>query len=296
MFKNLNAENLGLSGHQSEIIELTLTYGFRGMDVDIKEFASRVEKHGLPYARRLLDSAKLRIGAFDLPLEWDTDDDVFKQQLSKVPEYAQLAAEVGCTRCIAKIAPAGDMRPYHENFEFHRHRFGDICAALNPFGVRLAVGFRAADDLRKGQAFQFIHELEALLLLVKMVDASNVGLLLDTWDLHVSGGSVDNVREIPADQILVVHVADLPEDAPGEEITEASRALPSSTGRIDISAYLAALSEIGYEGPITPMPYRDSLDSSRRDPIIKQTGEALNTAWKAAGLTFDGKLAVPAGS
>lgn len=121
MFKNLNPSALGVSGHQSEIIELALTYGFAGMDLNVAEFATRVRLKGMPYARRLIDSAKIRIGTFSLPLEWDTDDESFQKDLKKLPEYADCAAQLGCTRCTAVLAPAGDTRPYHENFEFHRH-------------------------------------------------------------------------------------------------------------------------------------------------------------------------------
>ena len=35
MFLNLNAQSLGVSGRQSELIELALTYGFKGIDTDI---------------------------------------------------------------------------------------------------------------------------------------------------------------------------------------------------------------------------------------------------------------------
>ena len=35
MYKNLNVEGLGISGRQGELIELTLTYGFRGFDFDL---------------------------------------------------------------------------------------------------------------------------------------------------------------------------------------------------------------------------------------------------------------------
>ena len=88
-------------------------------------------------------------------------------------------------------------RPYHENFEFHRHRFHEICAALKPAGVRLAVGFQAAEYLRRNQAFQFIHDLDALTLLLNMVAAPNLGLLLDIWEVVACGGSVETVRKLP---------------------------------------------------------------------------------------------------
>ncbi len=297
MFKNLNASALGITGHQSEIIELALTYGFRGMDVDIEEIATRARHRGIPYARRLIDSAKLRIGTFRLPLEWDTDDELFKPELEKLPEYARLAAEIGCTRCVATTAPAGDKRPYHENFEFHRRRFTDICRALEPAGVRLGIGFRASMELRQSQAFQFIHDLDAMALLVKMVDAPNVGLLLDVWDVHVGGGSVQNVREMSAEQIVAVQLADVPPDGPPVgELTEASRKLPAKEGGIGLPEYLGALAEVGYDGPVTLKPARTALSGTRRDRIVREAGDALDRVWKAAALTADGKLSAPAGS
>ena len=113
---------MGVSGHQSEIIELVLTYGFSGMDLNVVEFATRVRLKGVEYARRLFDSGKLKLGSFALPLEWDTDDETFAKDLKKLPEYAQAAVAAGCTRCIATVAPGSDKRPYHENFEFHKRR------------------------------------------------------------------------------------------------------------------------------------------------------------------------------
>ena len=199
MFKNLNPSFLGVSGHQSEIIELALTFGFGGMDLQVVDFATRARLHGLPYARRLIDSAKIRLGTFKLPLELEADDETFAKELGKLAEYAQAAVEVDCTRCVVTLAPAGDQRPYHENFEFHRRRLHEICKALEPSGVRLGVSFQAADYLRKQQAFQFIHDLDALTLLVNMIDAPNIGVLVDVWDVVAGGGSLESIHKLPGE-------------------------------------------------------------------------------------------------
>ena len=302
MFKNLNARALGVSGHQSELIELALTYGFQGLDVDMVEITNRAQAKGMPYARRLIDSAKVRVstfrlGTFPLPLDCDADDDVFKQELEKLPEYAQVAAELGCTRCVATVQPAGDKRPYHENFEVHRRRFTDVCKALEPTGVRLGIGFRGAENLRQAQAFQFIHDLDALSLLVNMIDAPNFGLLLDVWDLHVSSGTVENVRALKAESLVAVQLADVPaEDKPLRELTEECRCLPAEEGGIGLSAYLTALAEMGYDGPVTLKPDRSALAGMRREKTVRTVGEALDKVWSAAGLTAEGKLKVPAPS
>jgi sugar phosphate isomerase/epimerase len=285
MFKNLNPSALGVSGHQSEIIELALTYGFTGIDLNMAEFAAQARLKGMPYARRLLQSAHVKIGTFALPMDWDTDDDTFRRELQKVPEYAQCAAELGCTRATAVLAPAGDHRPYHENFEFHRHRFQDICAALQPSGVRLAVGFLAAEYHRRNQAFQFIHDLDALTLLLNMVAAPNLGLLLDVWDVVACGGSLDTIRKLPPEQIVAVQIADMPAGVALSELDDKSRLLPGAeNGRIDLAGLLKLLQSIGYDGPVTLKPSPGAMPSRRRELIVKQASEALDKVWRAAGL------------
>jgi sugar phosphate isomerase/epimerase len=277
MFKNLNPLALGVSGHQSEIIELALTYGFAGIDLNMVEFASRARLKGMPYAKRLIESAKMRIGTFSLPLELEADDDSFQKELKKLPELADCAAELGCTRCTAMLAPAGDARPYHENFEFHRRRLHDISSALKPAGVRLAVGFQAAENLRQNRAFQFIHDLDALTLLLNMAAEPNLGLLLDIWEVVACGGSIDAVRKLPREQIVAVQVADMPAGVPLSELDEkTSRLLPGGeNGRIDVAGLLAVLREMGYDGPVTAKPSRNAFQTRRRDVVIKQTSEAL---------------------
>jgi sugar phosphate isomerase/epimerase len=292
MFKHLSASGLGISSQQSEMIELALTYGFRGIDVNINEFTARVKDHGMPYARRLIDSAKIRVGRFQLPMSIETDEESFQKDLERLATAAEAAAEIGCTQCFVTIEPANNERPYHENFELHRRRFADICRPLEPFGIRLAVGFRAAENLRKNKSFQFIHDMDALSLVVNMAGVSNCGILLDVWDLYVSGGSIDNLRGVPVDQIVAVQLADLPQDQPLEELTEADRLLPGATGRIDLPAILALLKEKGFDGPVSIKASCRAFQSTRRDDVVKEAGAALDRVWREAGLGSSGRSAV----
>ena len=52
----------------------------------------------------------------------------------------------------------------------------------------------------------------------------------------------------------------------------------------NVSVVLGALAELGYDGPVTPKPSRGIFPSRRRDLVVKQTGEALDRLWRAAGL------------
>ena len=72
------------------------------------------------------------------------------------------------------------------------------------------------------------------------------------------------------------------------DIDDKSRLLPGTEGgRIDVPTFLVYLKSAGYDGPVTPKPSRGVFQSRRRDLIVKQTGEALDKVWRAAGLPME---------
>ena len=290
MYKNLSTEGIGVSGRQSEVIELALSFGFKGIDLDLDDFHQQVKTHGLPHARRLLDSARLKAGTFRLPLIWDESDETFQEGVRKLPELIQLASDVGAKRAVTMLAPANDIRPYHENFEFHRRRLTEIGGLLAPSGIRLGIEFIATPALRKNQAYQFIHTFDAVVMLVNMIRAANVGVVVDPWQIYAAGSHLDDVRKLTADRIVAAYLSDAPANIEPAALTESDRLLPGESGKIDSAAVLTMLAELGFDGPVSPRAHRDRLAGMRREQIVKLAGERVDQAWKAAGLTPAGKL------
>ena len=282
MYKNLNPDAFGVSGRQSELIELALTYGFKGLDLDLTWFSRQVEMHGLQHARRFLRSAGIKIGGFELPVRWQGDDALYQQDLDQLPQLAETAAEIGATGCRTEVMPACDERPYHENFEFHRQRFTEIADTLAPHSIRLGLDFQATTSHRTGRRHSFIHSPDALLTLAKTVGVSNVGVVVDVWNWHVSGGHLDQLRQLSADQIVMVRIADAPADVELVAITDDQRLLPGTTGVVDIVSVLAVLLDLGYAGPVTPYPCPSKLPGGTRDSIVRQAANSIEKAWKAA--------------
>ncbi|HZZ73795.1 MAG TPA: sugar phosphate isomerase/epimerase [Pirellulales bacterium] len=292
MFKNLSTAALGLSGRQSEVIELALSFGFKGIDLDLADFQEQVKSKGLPHARRLLDSAKLKIGSFRLPVVWDEDDERFKREAGALSEAAELAASIGAKRCVTTLAPANDRRPYHENFEFHRRRLSDLGDLLAPHGIQLAIDFQPEPILRHDFAYQFIHSFDALAMLVGMMRSNNVGIAFDAWSWQVTGGTMDQLRKLGVERIITVALSDAAPDLKGEP-NEETRHLPGEAGGIDSVALLTMLAEADYSGPVTPVPHPSKLKGLGREALVRAAGQALDKVWKGAGLTPLGKLAPP---
>lgn len=291
MFRCLSTSALHIAGRQSELIELALSFGFKGLDLDLVEFQQAVKTYSLAHARRLIDSAHLKFGTFRLPWVWDEDDDVYKAGRPQVDELLSLAAEIGATRAVVTIAPANDLRPYHENFEFHRRRFAEMGELLAAKNMKLGVEIQANPELRKDRAFQFVHSYDALATMMGMIRNTNVGVVADLFQLHLTGGNFDDLRKLGAQRIVSVIASDAPADKPAADCTDADRLLPAETGgAIDLSAVLVSLAEIGYDGPITPSAAALRVKGMRREQIVRTAGQRLTQAWNTAGLTPAGKL------
>lgn len=291
MFRNLSTDSLGVSGRESEIIELALSFGFKGIDLDLVDFQQQVQVNGLARARRLLDSAKLKIGTFRLPLVWDDTDEVYQQGLHSLGESLKLAADLGATRAVTSLAPANDARPYHENFEFHRRRLTELGEVLARHNMRLGIELTAPMAARRDRAYQFIYTLDALAMLVSMVRSANVGIVLDPWQIRAGGGSIDDAQKIGGSRIIAVYLSDAPADVPPTELVDEQRLMPGENGTIDTPAVLTKLAEWGYDGPLTPRAHRSRTVGMRREQAVKLAGQRLDEAWKSAGLNAAGRLA-----
>ena len=275
MYKNLNAESLGFRGRQNELIELTLTYKFRGFDIDIEDVATQIEVRGRDHATRFLQSANVSIGSFDLPVDLAAADDVYQEQLSRLEQRAEIAASLWAHRCIANLTPYCEGRAYHENFELHRERISQVARPLATHDIHLGLGFLAPKHLRELGDSQFIAAPDALLTLIQTVADDNLGLCLDSWHWHVAGGNLEQLKGFPVQKIVMVRVADLPVDANLDEVTEEQRMLPGATGVVPNREWLTWLSEQEYAGPITPFCHPAEFDGRTRTKAVEKASEAL---------------------
>ena len=108
MYKNLNAAALGISGRQSELIELAMTFGFQGLDIDALDLEKRSARTDFQKASRFLLSSKMRVGSFDVPTDLDADEGVFEQSLKAVESVVDVAGQVGARAGIVRIPAATD--------------------------------------------------------------------------------------------------------------------------------------------------------------------------------------------
>lgn len=287
MYKNLSAEGLGISGRQTELIELALTHGFTGLDLDIIDLVKRSQTQGVVQATRFLKSAQMNVGGFELPMRWLADDATFQADLPQLHVAMEIAESLGGRGCYAMIQPGSDDLPYHENFELHRKRLAQVAKLLAEKNLKLGLGLLAAPERRTEKRFEFIYQADALLTLIKTIGASNVGLLYDTWNWRVGGGSIDQIRERGVDSIVAVRIADAPADLDLTNAAETDRLMPTEGGACELPSVMQMLGELGYEGPLAMYAHATRYAGRTREAIVQEARAALDELIKAANPQAD---------
>ncbi len=161
---------------------------------------------------------------------------------------------------------------------------------LAQHGIKLGLTFLAAAAEREGHPFPFIHQVDTLLTLIRTTSNPHVGLTLDTWNWFVGGGTLDQLYQFPAEQIVAVRLADYPAAQDRERLTDQDRYLPGDDGSIDCAAILRHLVEHGFTGPVTLCPHPSRFRGMTRDAVVQQAGARFDALLRAAGISRTGKL------
>jgi sugar phosphate isomerase/epimerase len=284
MLKNFSPSALGINGRQSELIELALTYGFTGMDVDMHEMLRRAQRTNVEDAAKYLEAAKIEVGGFELGTDLDADEEAFTSELGGLHPIADMAKQLGATRGYIRVPAATNRLPYHEYFDIQGTRLGQIAEVLETRGIKLGVGFSAGKELEEGKEFAFIRNVEGFLALVNSVTGSNVGLLLDTWDWVVGEGAMEELRKVPVEKLVAVRLGTLNSEAEAAKAASSDRVLPEQEGALNHVEVIKHLAEIGFEGPVSPSASNQSYKGQTRESIVQRAQEAVDGISKEAGL------------
>jgi len=285
MFKNLSPGAIGIRGLSlSESIELASKTGFGGIDFSIREAAALGDEHGVDHVRRLFEDAGVRPGQWGLPVAWNKDDQ-WEEDLEQLPGLAALGRDLGCTRTSTWCPSWSDDRDYDENLAWHAARFRSIAEVLGAHGCKLGIEFIGPKTLRAGYKYEFIYTLEGMMELAEAIGTGNVGLLLDAFHLYVSGGSIHDLDQITAKDVVTVHVNDAPAGVARDEQIDNARRLAMETGVIDLPGFMRKLDGMGYDGPVTMEPFSERINVIE-DPLeaAQLCAKYMDKLWRASGL------------
>lgn len=283
MYRCLSPGAAGIKASLEEALTLARKNGFEGLEVSIGEMSRRAESEGIEALQERFTGTKVRPAAWGLPVDWQGEEERFREDLRKLEGFARVARQLGCTRTATWIPPASNTRSYQENYEFHVGRFTEIARVLGHHGCSLGLEFIGPATIRRNSPHPFIYKMEEMLGLAADC-GPNVGLLLDCWHWYTSGGTKQDLEKLRPEQVVYVHVNDAPRGVALEDHIDNQRAMPGETGVIDIAVFLQTLNAIGYDGPVTPEPFNPELSKMSAEDAARVTGDSMKKIWSIAGL------------
>jgi sugar phosphate isomerase/epimerase len=267
MYATIGPDQLGIRGLSlSDAIALARNAGFAGLAFDSRAAARAVDEQGLAAVQEEFGQAGVKPALWNLPVAW-RDDDQWQADLRELPRLAATARELGATRTATYMPSGSDERPFRENFNWHVARLRPIAEVLRDEGCRFGIEFIGPRTYRAAFRHEFIHSLDGVMELNAAIGTGNVGLLLDSWHLYTSGGTIAEMERLTNDDVVVVHVNDAPAGIAPDEQIDTVRTLPMETGVIDLVGFMRALRKMGYDGPVMPEPFSQRLnDLAATDP------------------------------
>jgi sugar phosphate isomerase/epimerase len=287
MFKNLSPGAIGIKCGWIEGLDLAREAGFAGADLSLGDAQKLASEQGADAVKALYAERGLQMGGWGFPVRWMGTDDEFTESLSRLPEQAKLAAELGCFRTMTWMPGWSDELPRQEHFNQVSRRFRRCAEVLRDHGHRLGLEFIGPRTSRAPHKYGFIYTMDGMLALCCAIGTGNVGLLFDVWHWYTCRSTLDDVRKLTADEVVYVHINDAPAGLDPLDQVDNRRCLPGETGVIPNGELLRILGEIGYDGPVTVEPFSQSLQElAGRDPLeaALRTRRSLDKVFGEAGL------------
>jgi sugar phosphate isomerase/epimerase len=284
MFRNLGCGAIGVPANFEQALAYAKLGDFGGLDVPMGEITPLIEQHGPDQVKALFADNGLGMGSIGWPVRWMGSEDDWNADLQKLGEFCEAARQIGGTRCATWVPSWNDERAWDENWRFHVDRLKPMAEIMGPYGVRMGLEFLGPRTLFAGKNHEFIHTMDKMLELCAQI-GPNAGLLLDAWHWHTSGGTLDDLRAMTNANVVYVHINDAPPGLTMDEYVDNVRALPGETGVIDLTGFLQALDQIGYDGPVTPEPFSQKLaEMEDKAEAVKLVGGMLKDVFDKAGV------------
>jgi len=277
-YKNLGPGHIGVKANQRQALEYAVKYGFDSITPSLGEFQSKSTSEIRDWLELMKDKG-IRYGAAGLPVEFRRDDERFKADMARLPRQAAFMRQLGIKRIATWVMPGNRELTYMQKFKQLKNRFREVANVLKDNDIRLGLEFVGPRTTRARFRFPFICTHIGMMELVEAIGTGNVGLLLDSWHWYTAHGTIDELLKLSNNDIVHVHVNDAPSGIDVDKQMDNRRALPVTSGVIDMKGFINALVKVGYDGPVEAEPFDQELRSMENDAALQKTIAALNRIW-----------------
>lgn len=270
---SLHASILKAGTSLEETLALAKRFGFPGIDASFGEVRALVEKTSPAAVREVFAAHGTEPASMGLLAAGILAPEAeFMGSLDRFEENCAIAASVGCRRTGTSFSNRIPLPP-EEGRRILRDRTAVLAERAEPHGIAIGLEFLGLRTYQLEVPHPFINNVPDTIAMLRETGRPNVGLILDSYHYFTSGGDLEQIRSLRAEDIVHLHVNDAPHDDV-MVLEDTDRVLPGK-GVIGLTGWFEAIAEIGYDGFVAIEIFDDDFRNQERDVAVGTAKQAL---------------------
>jgi len=280
---SLNPGAVGINCTARELLELAIKYNFNSIIPIVKEFQEMNQKEIDDYLEKMSEN-RISFDVSGLPLQFRTSKNQFDKGLITLNNYCKVLNKLNVKGFNTWIMPTNNNLTYLKNFKIHKERLKECAKVIGNYGMKLGLEFVGPKTLMSRDQFSFIRTINELRELIIAIDEKNVGYQLDAFHLYCANHSVEDLKFLNKDDIIMCQINDAVLGRSRDEQLDLERELPGKSGMIDTAPLLKFLNNIGYEGTVSAEPFNKELNKMNNEDAARTTFNSIRSSFENAGI------------
>ena len=280
---SLNPGAVGINCTARELLELAIKYNFDSIIPIVKEFQEMNQKEIDNYLEKMSEN-RISFDVSGLPLQFRTSKNQFDKGLITLNNYCKVLNKLNVKGFNTWIMPTNNNLTYLKNFKIHKERLKECAKIIGNYGMKLGLEFVGPKTLMSRDQFSFIRTINELRELIIAIDEKNVGYQLDAFHLYCANHSVEDLKFLNKNDIIMCQINDAVLGRSRDEQLDLERELPGKSGMIDTAPLLKFLNNIGYEGTVSAEPFNKELNKMNNEDAARITFNSIRSSFENAGI------------
>lgn len=274
---------VGINVNTNELLDLAIKNKFES----IYPLINDLKKMSTMELTDYLDKMASNSISFDvsiLPVDFSQTDSVFNNGIKVLKDYCKVMRKIDSVGFCRWIMPTSNNLTYLKNFKIHKERLKECAKIIGDNDMKLGLEFVGPKTLMARDQFSFIRTINELRELISEIDERNVGYQLDTFHLYCANHSIEDLRFLNKDDIIMCQLNDAVKGRTRDEQIDLERNLPGKTGLIDTAPFLNFLQEVGYDRTVSAEPFNKDLNKMNNEETAKTTYDSIKNSFVNAGV------------
>ena len=274
---------VGINVNTYELLDLAIKNKFESIYPLINDLKKMSNMELSDYLDKMASNS-ISFDVSILPVDFSQTDSVFNDGIKVLKDYCKVMRKIDSVGFCRWIMPTSNNLTYLKNFKIHKERLKECAKIIGDNDMKLGLEFVGPKTLMARDQFSFIRTINELRELISEIDERNVGYQLDTFHLYCANHSIEDLRFLNKDDIIMCQLNDAVKGRTRDEQIDLERDLPGKTGLIDTAPFLNFLQEVGYDRTVSAEPFNKDLNKMNNDEAAKTTYDSIKNSFVNAGV------------